>query len=184
MRCGGRRRALARQAVGRLHGAMQEVARWGLGLCWIAAGGLAWARAGSLHRRAGMAMLLLAVANGTAAALRWHVDVYYLARGWLGEAGVYEQRGWFKLAIAVALVLLAAAAWFGARRLLGSLPPALRVSCCALLGWAFYLAAYTTFLDNFLPAAFGAWPWRQLWEALFAVVALVAASLPGGARAG
>lgn len=161
---------------------MLEASRWAIGIAWILAGGIACVRL--RRRRGGPWLLLLGLLDGSAAALRWHVAVYATARGWLRTAGVYEQRAWFKLVLAAALLAVAVALIASLRRPLRHLPRRLRASALAMIAWALYLAAYTMFLDDVLPAALGQWPWRQLLEAAFAATALLAAALPGGAHAG
>jgi len=152
---------------------MADAARWTIGLLWAIAAVLGYGAARRSNGLAAWMLLVLGLLAAAAAALRWHVAVHRLARSALNAVGAYQQRVVFKVGVAVVLVGVIAVAGCLLASALRDLPRGLRFALVALVLWVIYLGAYTSFLDDLLPAGFAHWPLRQLLEGTFALTTLL-----------
>lgn len=106
--------------------------------------------ASSSGKALAIGLCLLAIGADLA---RWHEMLRQGTRGWLKEEDVYSARALLKLAIGAGLM---AAGWFFLRRIRRW--PAgcgLRRGVLGVAAWLVWLLAWTAFLDDVLPRAFG-----------------------------
>lgn len=119
------------------------------------------------------AAALAALVFGSMRALRWNYILLDWARAGLRELGVYDERIWFKVALASFLTVALLWALHSAGRLWRS--RAAMVSYVALLLQGVLLACETMSLDDALPRALLQQPGRYLFEGAMATAALLAA---------
>lgn len=103
---------------------------------------------------------------------RWHAHLWRATRELLRSTGLYEQRVVGKAVIGLLVVLLLARVVPGLLRASqGS--ARVRLGLLAAAGWTGWLLAWTAFLDDLLPAAFGEPVLRYGLELAWAAVPLV-----------
>ena len=151
------------------------LARIGLVCLWAWA---AWAcarRAGdwrAFWRGAAVAAVLFASMR----ALRWNYLLLDAARSGLRALGAYDERIWFKVALAVLLTVTLLWALHAAGRLWRS--KAAMACFLALLLQGTLLACETLSLDDALPRVLVTQPGRYLYEGTMVLVAILAARRP------
>jgi len=146
---------------------------------WLVVAVRAWSRRRS-SPRVWSSCATIAVAFASVRVWPWNYALLELARAGLREAGVYDERFWFKLALATGLVLGVAAARPSLRRLIRE--PA-EFGCCIGLGLqGILLAIETMSLDEAIPQFLVQQPGRYLAEGCFAGLALLAVLRPREVR--
>jgi hypothetical protein len=127
---------------------------------------------GRRHAWPGLAFAFAAAAVLFASlrAVTWNYAALEAARGALRSAGMYGQRGWWKLVLAAGLLVAGTAFWCRVRR---AAPDRRAVLCAAAVLLQGTLIGIETFsLDDVLPRAFTDQPGRYLAEGSFAALAL------------
>lgn len=138
---------------------------------WVVVALQAWRRWCSV-RSVWLGFSVLALVFASMRSYRWNYALLEGARGMLRDAGVYSDRTWIKVALAVALIAFICMAVSKMRRVVRD-PAALL--CGAGLGLqAVLLLVETMSLDDYVPQFCLQQPLRYLAEACFGAVALAA----------
>ena len=138
---------------------------------WVVVAVRAW-QWRSTVRRVWLGYSALALLFASMRAWRWNYALLDAARGVLKRAGVYDDRIWFKLILAVGLILFLVVVARVMRRIMRERAALL---CGVALGMQGTLLCIETMsLDDFIPQWFWQQPVRYLVEGCFAAVALVA----------
>lgn len=145
--------------------------RLGLVAAWLLVAVLAWRR--SSARGVWLGYSALALVFASMRAWRWNYALLEGARWVLKRAGVYDDRIWFKLLVAIALVLLLIVVVRGMRLILRE--PASLICGFGMGLQGLLLAIETLSLDDFIPQLLVQQPVRYLAEGSFAMIALAAA---------
>ena len=146
-------------------------ARFGLVAAWTVVAVLAWRPQGRA-RNVWLGYSALALVYASMRAWRWNYVLLERARGLLRRFEVYDDRIWFKLVVAVALVLVLVVILRSMRRI--AREPAALLCGVGMALQGTLLAIETLSLDDFIPRLLVQQPVRYLAEGSFAVIALAA----------
>lgn len=154
---------------------MFDLLYWGVRLLlvvmWLVVALRAWHRRCNV-RSVWLGFSALALVFASMRAYRWNYALLEGARSLLRGAGVYDDRAWIKLVLAVALILFTFVAARRVRRILRE--PAALLCGVALGLQGTLLLIETMSLGDFVPQWFLQQPIRYLAEGCFGAVALVA----------
>jgi hypothetical protein len=104
----------------------------------------------------------------------WNKPIYLLGKRLVAWTGLYEERLWFKFAIAAVFFPLVAWACWRAWRWSACLSPLQRIALLAMAIDALYVTVRTLSVDGWLPEAIGVEPGKSLLGTGLAAVALLA----------
>ncbi|HEX5053478.1 MAG TPA: hypothetical protein VFZ65_16995 [Planctomycetota bacterium] len=145
-----------------------------IALLWLAAALLAAPRAWRQRGAARFALVIGALLLASLHAFAWNRPIYFAGRGLLADAGFYEQRFTFKLAIGV--VFAGLCGWFlwRAARWCGSLSGWERLALAAMAVDALYIATRTCSIDGWMPDAIAYEPGKSVLGLSLAAASLLA----------
>lgn len=102
----------------------------------------------------------------------WNKPIYLLGKRLVAWTGLYEERLWFKFAIAAVFFPLVAWGCWRAWRWSACLSPLQRLALVAMVVDVLYVAVRTLSVDGWMPLAIGVEPGKSLLGIVLAAVAL------------